>query len=100
RQQDILTYLSILRLQGLAPPPFRMLPQTVQADIKAIWKSYGSAIADGDAFLFQMGRPECMKEACERAAVGKRLPEDLYFHRSVEEDMPALIRLVVFAARQ
>jgi len=32
--------------------------------------------------------------------VGKLLPEDLYVHKSVEDRLPALLRLVLFAARQ
>ena len=34
------------------------------------------------------------------APVGKRLPSDFYLHRSAEESLPALLRVLIFAARQ
>ena len=38
--------------------------------------------------------------ACLCATVGKRLPSDFYVHRSAEESLPALLRVLLFAARQ
>jgi len=32
--------------------------------------------------------------------VGKRLPSDFYLHRSSEDTLPALLRVLLFAARQ
>lgn len=59
-----------------------------------------SAIAEGEQFLFLLGNPERVRDACLAAPVGKRLPTDLYLHRSAEEILPPLLRVLVFAARQ
>lgn len=100
RRDDILTHIAIMRLQGLNSVPYMRLPREIQADIKMIWRSYSAALKEGEAFLFQMGNPKLVRESCENAAVGKKLPDGLYLHRSVEEQLGALLRLLIFAARQ
>jgi len=100
RRQDLLTYLAMLRLQGLPAPHLSALPQSLQNDARGIWGSYRAAAAESEAFLFAMGKPELIRAACSNARVGKLLPEHLYVHRSAGDDLPALLRLVVFAAKQ
>ena len=100
RRDDILTHIAIMRLQGLKGVPFSRLPQEIQADIRMIWRSYSSALKEGEAFLYQMGNPQLVRENCENVSVGKKLPDALYLHRSVEEQLGALLRLLLFAARQ
>lgn len=100
RREDILTYVAMLRLQGLKPPPYTSLPESIRGDVKAIWKTYSGALQEGERFLFSMGSPDNVRDACRSSPVGKLLPEDLYVHRSAEDELPALLRLVVFAARQ
>lgn len=41
-----------------------------------------------------------VRAACASATVGKQLPTDLYVHRSAEDDLPALLRILTFAARR
>jgi len=41
-----------------------------------------------------------IRDACGAASVGKRLPSDFYLHRSSEDTLPALLRVLLFAARQ
>jgi len=100
KRNDILTYFAMLQLRGVRPPPIRLLPPETQADIKLLWPSYKSAMHEGQQFLFQLGKPELIREACISALVGKRLPADFYLHRSAEESLPALLRVLIFAARQ
>jgi len=100
RREDILTYIAMLRLRGLKPPPFRRLPDETQADIKSLWTSYKGALEEANTFLFRMGKPELVRDGCARSPVGKLLPEDLYVHKSVEDRLPPLVRLILFAARQ
>jgi DNA phosphorothioation-associated putative methyltransferase len=100
KKGDILRYLSMLRLRGLRPPRFRLLPPETQADIKLFWPSYKGAIEEGEQFLFQLGNSRLVREACLSAPVGKRLPTDVYLHRSAEETLPALLRVLIFAALQ
>jgi DNA phosphorothioation-associated putative methyltransferase len=47
-----------------------------------------------------MGQPENIRAACAITTVGKRLPTDLYVHRSAEDELPALLRVLIFAARR
>jgi DNA phosphorothioation-associated putative methyltransferase len=100
KRQDILTFAAMMRLRGVRLPPFRRLPMETQADIRALWPSYRAAIEEGEAFLYQMGKPDIVKGFCEQLAFGKKLPADYYVHRSGEQRLPALLRLLVFAARQ
>ena len=99
-REAIRAYFGMMRLQGMKPPPIKMLPREVQADIKMLWRNYKEAIEAGTGFLFQLGKPEIVKEACVRTTIGKRLPEDYYVHRSAEGQLPALLSLLIFAARQ
>jgi DNA phosphorothioation-associated putative methyltransferase len=96
----MLTYLAMLRLQGIASPPFHALPESIRNDIKGIWGSYRSAQDEGNQFLFSIGNPGSVKVSCAAAKVGKSLPQDLYVHRSAEDELPALLRLLIFAAQQ
>jgi DNA phosphorothioation-associated putative methyltransferase len=100
RRNDMLVYLALLRLQSMQPPPFRALPISVQADVKAIWGSYDRAKRQGEEFLFSLGNPSAVKIACVASSVGKLLPGDLYVHKSAEEELPALVRVVIAAAKQ
>jgi DNA phosphorothioation-associated putative methyltransferase len=100
RRQNLLTYFAMMRLQSLTPPPIRLLSKEVQADIKMLWTSYRSAIDAGTEFLFQLGKPELIKQHCMQARVGKILPEDFYIHRSTEDQLPALLSVLIFAGRQ
>ena len=100
KREDILTFAAMMCLRGLKLPPFRRLPMETQADIRALWPSYRAAIEEGEAFLYQMGKPEMVKGLCEQLSIGKKLPDDYYVHRSEEQRLPALLRLLVFAARQ
>jgi len=100
RRDDILTYIAMMRLQGLKPLPFHCLPEELRADIKTLWPSYSAALQQGEAFLFQLGHSESVRKACQGSPVGKQLPEALYVHPSAEEQLGALLRLLIFAARQ
>jgi DNA phosphorothioation-associated putative methyltransferase len=100
RREDILTYIAMMRLQGLKPVPFRSLPQQLRADLKMLWPSYSAAFVEAEGFLYQLGKPEIIRAACDAVPVGKRLPEDFYVHKSAEEQLGALLRLLIFAAKQ
>lgn len=100
QKNDILTYFAMLFLRGVRPPRIRLLPPETQADIKLLWPSYKSAMQEGRTFLFSLAKPDLIKEACLSAPVGKRLPNDFYLHRSAENSLPALLRVLLFAARQ
>ncbi|HJT71940.1 MAG TPA: DNA phosphorothioation-associated putative methyltransferase [Terriglobales bacterium] len=100
RREDILTYMAMARLRNLKAVPFRLLPQDLRADIRMLWPSYAAALREGNSFLFRIGNPELVRNACQSAPVGKKLPDALYVHHSAEEQLGALLRLIIFAARQ
>jgi DNA phosphorothioation-associated putative methyltransferase len=100
RREDILTYIAMMRLQGIRPIPFRRLPRDLQADIRMLWPSYPAALQEGEAFLFGIGDAEIVRRCCQDSPIGKKLPDAIYLHRSTEEQLGALLRLLVFAARQ
>ena len=98
RRADILTYLAMLRLEGLRPPPVNALPPGVREDVRALWGSYAALVGDADRFLFSIGQPEIVKATALKAGIGKLLPQDLYVHRSAVEELPTVLRVIVFAA--
>lgn len=100
KRGNFLTYIAMLRLQGLTPPPIRALPEEIQADIKMLWPSYKAAVEAGTEFLFQLGKPGVIPQQCKECPVGKKLPDSLYVHKSAEAQLSPLLRLMVFAARQ
>jgi DNA phosphorothioation-associated putative methyltransferase len=100
KRENILTYLAMMKLQGLKPPPISALPADIRADLKALWSNYAAAIADSVEFLFQLGKPDIVAQQCRKATIGKKLPEDLYVHASAANQLPPLLRLLTFAARQ
>ena len=100
RREDLQTYIASLYLEGVRPPPLGSLPENLQRDIRAFWGSYAAACEDSRKFLFSIGQPECVRAVCQSCAVGKLLPGDLYFHRSVEDRLPTILRLIMAAARR
>ena len=100
KREEFLIYYGAMRLQGLRVPRASLLPDETQADIRSIWPSYRAARVEGERFLFSMGDPEQTASAVKSAPVGKLVVDALYAHRSTEEQLPALNRLQLFAARQ
>ena len=90
----------MLHLQGLIPPPIRVLPEETQADIRMLWPNYKASIQSGVEFLFRLGKPGAIQHQCKLSLVGKKLPDSLYIHHSAEEQLPPLLRLIILAARQ
>ena len=100
RREDILMYNAMMRLQGLKPVPFRALPPEISADIRMLWSSYSKALQESEEFLFQIGKADVIRASCQESPVGKKLSDALYIHRSAEEQIGTLLRMLVFAARQ
>jgi DNA phosphorothioation-associated putative methyltransferase len=100
KRSNFLTYIAMLHLQGLTPPPIRLLPEEVQADIKMLWPSYKASVQAGTDFLFELGKPGAIQRQCKESLVGKKLPDSLYVHRTAEGQLPPLLRLMILAARQ
>jgi len=91
RRQELLVYIALSRFGRR--PRFRELPETMAADIKALFGSYQHACARADELLFATGRPEVIQLVARRATVGKRTPSALYVHRSALGTLPAALRV-------
>jgi DNA phosphorothioation-associated putative methyltransferase len=63
KREDLLTYMAMIRLQGLKVPPMRSLPSAIQADLKSLWRDYHSALSEAESFLFSIGQPQVVKDA-------------------------------------
>lgn len=100
RREDILTYLAMLKLENVKPPALQILPLPIQHDIKQIWKSYRTALTESERYLFSLGNSDVIQKACASSPVGKHLPSHIYVHKSAEDELPALLRIVIFAAKQ
>jgi DNA phosphorothioation-associated putative methyltransferase len=100
RRESFLVYFAAMRLQGLTMPSFGLLPQATQADILSIWPSFKAARSEGENFLYSLGRSERVESAMRESKIGKFVGDALYAHRSVEDQLPAICRLQIFAARQ
>jgi DNA phosphorothioation-associated putative methyltransferase len=100
RREDILTYLAMLRIENIKPPGISKLPVSIQSDIKANWKSYPDALKEGEQFLFSIGKQEVVASVCSKCTVGKQLPNHLYVHRSAEDELPPLLRVLLFAGKE
>jgi DNA phosphorothioation-associated putative methyltransferase len=99
RREDILTLLATMRLQQMNLPPLAKLSPDVRGDIKDIWGSYKEAVFEADGFLFSLGNEDRVIAECTAASVGKLVQDDLYIHRSSSEDVSALLRIILVAAR-
>ena len=100
RRDDILTYIAMLRLGKIKPPGISKLPFSIQSDIKTIWNTYSEALKEGEDFLFSIGKPEVVANVCATCPVGKLLPSHLYIHRSAEDELPPLLRVLLFAGKE
>ena len=100
RREDILTYLAMLKLEHIKPPGISKLPVSIQSDIKASWKTYSEALKEGEEFLFSIGKPEVVANVCTSCRIGKLLPSHLYVHRSAEDELPPLLRVLLFAGKE
>jgi DNA phosphorothioation-associated putative methyltransferase len=91
RREDLLVYLALARFGKR--PLLSQLPLTLQRDMKAFFGSYTKACAEADALLFQAGDAVAIDTACQRSAVGKLLPDDLYVHRAALDSLEPLLRI-------
>jgi DNA phosphorothioation-associated putative methyltransferase len=93
----LLVYLALGRFRRR--PPMSALPTGLQRDIRAFFGSYSSDCRRADEVLFRAGDAEAVDDACRRSAVGKLLPNALYFHRTALESLDPLLRVYEGCAR-
>ena len=57
-------------------------------------------MTEGEQFLFSIGKPDIVANVCDSCSIGKQLPTHLYVHRSAEDELPPLLRVLLFAAKE
>jgi len=100
RGQDILMFFGMMRFEALEPPPLKFLAPSIQKDLKSIWKSHKKAVSESDTHLFGMGNPDTVYANCKRAGVGVVSARSLKVHASAEDELPALLRIIIHAAKK
>jgi DNA phosphorothioation-associated putative methyltransferase len=96
RRNDLLAYLGISNLRK--PVPQRHLSAGLKTDIKTFFGDYGRALKLSRELLFAAGDPGEIEVACEGLGVGWQDEQALYFHRSLLDKLPPLLRVFVGCA--
>jgi DNA phosphorothioation-associated putative methyltransferase len=91
RTEDLLVYLALARFRKR--PPLRQLPRCLQLDMRAFFGTYTKACQQADELLFRAGDATAIDAACHRSPVGKKLPDDLYIHRSALDTLEPVLRI-------
>ncbi len=83
-----------MRWPGVASTrPSGSYPAALQRDIRAFFGAYTDVCKQADGLPFRAGDPAAIDEACQRSAVGKLLPDDLYVHRSALDSLEPVLRV-------
>ena len=98
RTEDTLVYLALAAFPKR--PRFSALPSDLRNDIRAFFGTYKKACQQADALLYSAGDLKAVSAACEKAEVGKLLPEALYVHHTAVPRLPALLRVYEGCGRQ
>lgn len=96
RRNDLLAYLSISNLRK--PVPTRHLSAGLKTDIKTFFGDFARALNISRELLFAAGDPGEIEEACEGLGLGWQDEQALYFHRSLLDTLPPLLRVFVGCA--
>lgn len=98
RTEDTLVYLALAAFPKR--PRFSALPSGLRNDIRAFFGTYKKGCDQANTLLYSAGNPTAVSAACEKAAVGKLLPDALYVHRTVLPQLPAVLRVFEGCGRQ
>ncbi len=91
RRRDLLVYLALANFEGR--PSFSQLAPELQFDVKDLFGSYKTAVAEADRLLFAAGSTQVVDAAARASLVGKLTQEALYVHTSALPRVPAVIRV-------
>ena len=91
RYEDLLVYLALTYFRKL--PRLDSLPITTRNDVEAFFGTYQRAKHIGKELLFSAGNTEKVISECRESKIGKKLPDDLYVHRSFIDRLSPLLRV-------
>ena len=96
RKRDLLVYVALANLRKKVP--FGHLSQSLRFDIREFFGNYTEALQKGMELLYAAGDPGEIELACEELKVGWQDEQALYFHRSVLDELPPVLRAYVGCA--
>jgi DNA phosphorothioation-associated putative methyltransferase len=96
RRNDLLVYLALSNFRRLVP--YRHLSQSLQQDFRAFFGTYQSALLLSRELLFAAGDPHKVEQVSQSTRIGWQDEQALYFHRTVLEKLPPLLRVYVGCA--
>lgn len=96
RRQDLLVYVALANLRRRVP--FGHISATLRWDIRAFFGNYTRALEKGLELLYAAGDPGEIELACEDLKLGWQDERALYVHRSLLDQLPAVLRAYVGAA--
>ncbi len=96
RRRDLLVYVAMANLRKRVP--FSHLSGSLRADIRAFFGNYTRALEKGLELLYAAGDPGEIEVACENLMIGWQDEQALYIHRSLLNDLPAVLRTYVGCA--
>jgi DNA phosphorothioation-associated putative methyltransferase len=100
RKQDLLLHLALSQVPGA--PKYKSFPKSIQADIRAFFRSHAAALEEGRRLLFAAGDRTAMRVDAEAAAAnhlgGFRGEKSFRFRAEVLPRLPARLRVMVGCA--
>ena len=100
RRQDLLVHLALTQVPG--SPKYKTLPRSIQADIKAFFRSHTAGLEEGRRLLFAAGDRAGVRADAEMAAAaglgGIRGEKSFRFRSDVLHRLPSRLRVMVGCA--
>lgn len=100
RRNDLLTHLALMQFPG--SPKYRRLPKSIQADIKAFFRSHTAAMDEGRRLLFAAGDRDGLRQdiqiAIEEGKGGIRGDHWFRFRSTALNRLPQRLRILVGCA--
>jgi hypothetical protein len=96
RRRDLLVYVALANLRKRVP--FGHLSASLRSDIRAFFGNYTRALKKGMELLYAAGDTGEIELACEELKIGWQDEQALYFHRSLLDELPPVLRAYVGCA--
>lgn len=91
RRQDLLTYIAVKNL--LKRTPLSQLPDEIQNDIKALFKSYQNACLMAQELVYSLNDLTLLAKCCQQSKIGLLKRNSLTVHVSAVEALEPLLRI-------
>jgi hypothetical protein len=96
RRNELLVYVGLANLRKKVP--FGHLSRRLKQDVREFFGNYTKALQKGLELLYAAGDEGEIELACENLKLGWQDEQALYFHRSLLDDLPPILRAYVGCA--